>query len=202
LDFNGGLVPVLETPDGSMINESSVIASFAVEKEFGKGMLLWPHECAPAGDLAANMKTAKMRLEMQKFDNFFGKFWGAYMARFNDEEKNAIYREEVPKMEEFFKRNLNGQDYLSGTSEPMMIDIHCYPMVERMVMLENGPWNRGFEAIGMKDAPTICDYVHRFRAHPKLGVHAIRKEAYNKLLIKQDTLEPGVKQQLALEFIQ
>jgi len=31
LDFNNGLVPVLESPDGTMINESAVISAFASE---------------------------------------------------------------------------------------------------------------------------------------------------------------------------
>ena len=31
LDFNGGLIPVLESPDGTLINESGFIAEFANE---------------------------------------------------------------------------------------------------------------------------------------------------------------------------
>ena len=139
------------------------------------------------------MKTGQMRLEMLAFDKLFSPFWGPLMSRFQDQEKIDAFKANVPKMEEFFKKNLNGADYLSGSSEPMMIDMHCYPMVERMVMLENSPWKKGFDGIGMKDAPTICAYVHRFRANPKLAPHVITQEAYNKLLTKWDTLEPGVK---------
>ena len=56
MDVNGGFIPLLETPDGSIVHESAVIMNFAAEKELGKGMKLWPHEQAP-GDVAANMKT-------------------------------------------------------------------------------------------------------------------------------------------------
>jgi len=104
-------------------------------------------------------------------------------------------------MEEFFVRCLNGSDYLSGGPEPMYIDFHCFPMVERMVMLENSVWKNGFEALGMKDCPTVCAYVHRYRKHPLLAPHVITLDAYNKHMTKWNTLEPGVKQQLALEFV-
>lgn len=44
LDFNGGLVPILETPTGTMINESGFIAEFG--NDFAgpdQGLKLWPH---------------------------------------------------------------------------------------------------------------------------------------------------------------
>ena len=81
VDFNGGFVPLLESPDGTMVNDSAIIMNFAAEKEIGKGLKLWPHEHAP-GDIEANMKTAQMRLKMQEFDKLFAKFWGPYMSRF------------------------------------------------------------------------------------------------------------------------
>jgi len=31
LDFNGGLVPILENPNGDLIKESGIIAQFAIE---------------------------------------------------------------------------------------------------------------------------------------------------------------------------
>ena len=127
-----------------------------------------------------------MRLDMLAFDKLFASFWGPLMSRFENQEKIDAFKVNLPKMEEFFKKNLNGADFLSGTNEPMMIDMHCYPMVERMVMLEKSPWKNGFEAIGMNDAPAICAYVHRFRAHPKLAPHVITQDAYNKLIGQDD----------------
>ena len=142
-----------------------------------------------------------MRLQMIEFDKIFGKFWGPFLSRFQDAEKISAFKEVIPDLEKFFQKNLQGSDYLSGSTEPMMIDIHCYPMVERIVMLEHSPWSHGFEAIGMKDAPTIIAYVERFKANPKFAPHAMTQDAYNKLLAKWDTLEPGVKQGLMPEFI-
>jgi len=48
----------METPAGTMINESGFIAEFA--NSFAgadQGLKLWPHETAPLGDMAANMET-------------------------------------------------------------------------------------------------------------------------------------------------
>jgi len=55
LDFNNGLVPILETPDGTMVNESAVISSFASEyAQPTDGVKLLPSE-GKNGDLAAAM---------------------------------------------------------------------------------------------------------------------------------------------------
>ena len=59
LDFNNGFVPILESPEGTMINESAVISAFA--SDFAKttdGIKLWPSEGKP-GDVAAAMETGK-----------------------------------------------------------------------------------------------------------------------------------------------
>jgi len=53
LDFNNGFVPILESSDGAMVNESAVISQFAVE--YAKptdGIKLLPSE-GKNGDLAA-----------------------------------------------------------------------------------------------------------------------------------------------------
>ena len=50
----------------------------------------------------------------------------------------------------------------------MMIDYHSYPMLERIVLLENGPWHYAFEHFDVKNKyPTFYAYVHRFRANPR-----------------------------------
>ena len=89
------------------------------------------------------------------------------MTRFENPEKNEAIKEGLPLIEEWYKKNLNGADFLSGGSQPMMIDVTTFSLVERMVMLENSPWSNGFELMDVKkNAPTVYAYVHRFRAHP------------------------------------
>ena len=42
VEFNGGMVPVLETPSGDLIKESSIIAIFAHELGGKNGVDLFP----------------------------------------------------------------------------------------------------------------------------------------------------------------
>lgn len=71
-------------------------------------------------------------------------------------------------MEEYVISNLKGAEYLSGLSYPMMIDFNAYPMLERIVLLENSPFHYAFEDLDVKNkAPNVYSYVHRFRANPK-----------------------------------
>ena len=43
-DLNGGLVPLLEVPNGDIINESAIITNFANEYGKDQGLKLWPCE--------------------------------------------------------------------------------------------------------------------------------------------------------------
>ena len=71
LDFNGGFVPLLETPDGQMINESAVCMQFAMD--YGDSDV----KLFPTGKEHA-MAAAKQRLLMLEFDSLFGPFWNAF----------------------------------------------------------------------------------------------------------------------------
>ena len=95
------------------------------------------------------------------------------MTRFDDQEKIQACLEVMPDFEEFIVRNLNGGQFLSGNDQPMMLDFHVYPMLERVVMLENSPWHKGFEALNVKECPQMISYVERFRTHPLMSEHVI-----------------------------
>ena len=61
LDFNGGMVPVLETPSGILIKESQVIMNVAhdlVKTKQSGTHLLWPED---------PIDSALMRLRMEDF---------------------------------------------------------------------------------------------------------------------------------------
>ena len=67
----------------------------------------------------------------------------------------------------------------------MMIDINCFPIVDRLVMLEESPWHNVFEELKIKEnAPSIFDYVRKFRNHDKMAPHVMKKESYHKHLEK------------------
>lgn len=80
----------------------------------------------------------------------------------------------------------------SVAPQPMMIDIHCYPMVERMVMLEDSRWYLAFDYLDIKKiAPSLYAYVHRFRAHPRMKPHVIRAENYSRQMEIWDLYPEG-----------
>lgn len=166
-------MPLLETPDGSIVFESAVIMNFAQDfAKPGVGLPIWPHEAAEAGDLTASMKTAQMRLDMLAFDKFNMKVFGALMSRFKDETKIQEFGAAFPELENFVASRLNGKDFLSGTENPMMLDFHVYPILERIVMLENSPWGATFNTLDFKNkCPTVYAYVYKFRSHPKMTDH-------------------------------
>jgi len=59
LEFNNGLVPVLEDQSGKMVNESAIIAQLASDAAApGQGLPLFPHE----KDASLTFETADHRL--------------------------------------------------------------------------------------------------------------------------------------------
>lgn len=200
-EINGGLVPLLETPDGRIVFESAVLAEFAWNYGGDKGMPIWPHQAAP-GDLAAAMATAAMRLEIVKIDKLINEnFWGALLSRFQDEEKVAKLKAALPQFEEFTKTNLNGKNFFGGDA-PMYLDFHCCPVFERLVLLENSPWQHGWDALDVGNTcPTLCELVKRWREHPVMKLVVVKKECNDKHLEHWLTKEPGVKAQLSLDYL-
>lgn len=93
------------------------------------------------------MASAAMRLEMLNFDKTFGKFWGPFLSRFEDDEKIAGMDDTMAKLEQCVLKNCNGKKFLSGSDDPMMLDFHCYPMLEMIVLLKDSPWHIGFEKL-------------------------------------------------------
>lgn len=79
---------------------------------------------------------------MQRFDKLAPYFAKAMFRQYKEEESMKELKETgLVEFEKFITDNLNGKDYLGGTNEPMYIDIHAYPILERMVLLEDSPWN-------------------------------------------------------------
>jgi len=46
----------------------------------------------------------------------------------------------------------------------MMLDAHCLPFLQMIVLLENSPWHKGFEDLKVKEnAPNIYSWVQKCR---------------------------------------
>lgn len=80
-----------------------------------------------------------MKMLCQEFDNLSDPIWGAIMSRYQDEEMIDELKEVLPEIEDFFIQNLKTQKFFGG-DHPMYLDIHCYPHLERLILLENSPW--------------------------------------------------------------
>ena len=73
VNYNGGLVPILEDQNTNLIHESSIIAAFSSDLS-SEGLPLWPHEIpSQSPDLKqyAAIETAYHRLKIQNFDSTF-----------------------------------------------------------------------------------------------------------------------------------
>lgn len=183
---------MLETPDGTMINESGFISEFINGLQGpDQGLKLWPHECAPLGDIEANMETGKHKLFAQKFDKLtFGPFFGAFLTKFSDEEKNKALKDTIGEMEKMFVKQMNGANWLSGRDEPMYVDISCYVLVERIAEMKGGVFDAFFQSLDFEtNYPTIAAFVKRFQAHECFKDHIIGHDEFdrqNQIQNKQD----------------
>ena len=138
---------------------------------------------------------------MLKFDKMMSVFWPCFMTMFGDQEKLANLKEALPAWEKYLVDNMAGKKYLGGTDEPMMIDMHIFPVVERLVFLKGSPWNAGYVTLDVENlCPQMIQYVHRFREHPKMSAHVITADAYNKHL--EAWQAQGSKVPLQNKFVQ
>jgi mevalonate kinase len=100
----------------------------------------------------------------------------------------------LPKLEAWYKEQLNGADYLGGTNEPMMIDIHAFVYGERLLLTENSVWHDNWLKLDFKNlCPTVVAHTERFRNHPAFSKHVVITEAFHSQIKLQDANPPGVK---------
>ena len=184
MDVNGGLVPVLESPDGTFIYESQVLCDFASDHSHDEGMSLWPHQKEKS--LQNDLLTAKMRLQILKFNSFLSHYWGAHRARYEDDNLNQNLIQVLKSdIQPFFVKNTNKNsgNFLSGSDGIMMIDINCFPIVDRLVLLENSPWHHVFEILDLRqNAPAIFEYTQMFRENEVMAPHVMKPECYHRHL--------------------
>ena len=129
-------MPVLESPDGTLLKESRMIADFAINMYPNQGMKLWPHELNP-GNLQACQQTANHQCALLDADKLLMAIWKPFMNKFTDNELIDEYVKTFEPLEEFFKKNMNGKDWLSGHDQPMYIDIHVYPICEILIGMKD-----------------------------------------------------------------
>ena len=118
-DFNGGLVPILETPAGDLIKESGVVAMFAHEEGKDHGVDLFPKD---------PIEAAKLRVEIENASKYLTPFYATMLSRGEDQEKNKKLAEFIEGFSALLSK-ANGK-FLFGTDEPTMLDVYYAPFLE------------------------------------------------------------------------
>ena len=78
-----------------------------------------------------------------------------YLATFkskfeNTEDLEALYSA-LGKVSEKFKSELDGADWMSSSYEPNNVDILCFGIFERLVMLKKTPWHKAYLKLDIPD---------------------------------------------------
>ena len=81
-------------------------------------------------------------------------------------------------MEAWFIKQIGSGTFLNGTDTPSQIDIHCYVMVERLVMFEHTCYEGAKDMKVQDNIPTICKYVETFKNYPVFAEHCITLDAF------------------------
>ena len=88
------------------------------------------------------------------------------MSRGQDQEKIEGLKAILDKHEDFCKEMAGDK---VGERPLDMLDVHCFPIWEKMVMWEKSSWGDAFSALEVKErAPTLYEYVHQVRKVPAL----------------------------------
>ena len=83
-----------------------------------------------------------------------------------------------PEIEAFLKENMGDAQYLSGTDKPMYIDLHVFPMVERVILLEYSHPDVWKELDMRAQLPTAYEWVHRMMELPQFKNYHASPEAW------------------------
>ena len=103
-------------------------------------------------------------------------------------------KEGLGDIEQHFVKYTQGkpENYLSGTTQPMMVDLHAFPLLERFAMLLDSPLKGAFVHLDMKEnCPTVYRYLYMIRENPLFAKHVMTQRAYSTKLSMD--LEAGQK---------
>lgn len=136
-------------------------------RESQTGESLWPSE---------PIAKAQMRLKMKEFDSLMSAIFGVFMTRGQNQEKIEALKTNLPEHEAFCQSIPKG-DRLT------MLDVHCFPVWEKMVMWQHSSWGDAFSALEVATlAPSVVQYVEAIRSREELKEVLPRQESFNKLL--------------------
>lgn len=147
-DINGGLVPILELPDGTILQDSKVLMDYVNEAYPKQGYASLPED---------PMKRAKMRLAIPMVEQFFTAWQQVISKRVYHEEEMKAFREKLHLIEEFLQRN-KGQssNFAIGTQNPTQLDIHLYACLSRPYFTKDSVFHESlFSNMKFEECPQV-----------------------------------------------
>lgn len=109
---------------------------------------------------------------------------GVHYSRGTDEAHLKALREAIPLIDEFLgERMVEGSSWLHGTKTPNMADIAIFPILERIVLWDQSPWQDVYNSLEIEEnGLNLVMYVTDFRGIEELKKYVVRQEAFHKLL--------------------
>lgn len=191
--FNGGTVPILETPQGDLIPETAIIMQYALESSPAGGIQLVPSDPVEA---------AKMRVKMEEFMKNLGPLLGVVLSCGNDVGKINAYKETMLPQLEQMATEANGK-FLLATDDITLYDIHCAPLMELIFLFEKGVYADVDAILQIRtNAPNWVAYMERFRAHPVIKPVRMNAKASQLHGARSRAWDPTQKCHLCLEVLE
>ena len=177
IGINGGLVPVWETPDGTILTESKVLMEYAEEAYPTQGYSLLP---------ADPVVRAKMRLGIALTEALGPVYFPIYLKKATNEEEVKPLKEKIQKIEDFIAANGNDTSpYAIGTENPTQLDIHIYVHLVRVAMMEGSAFHDSiFVHVKFNDYPRIQKLIAAIRARPEFKSTLASTKAQHAFLAK------------------
>jgi len=181
IEINGGMVPVWELPDGTILTESKVLMDYVEEAYPDQGYSLLPKD---------PVLRAKMRIGTNLVDALNGAWFPLYMKKSFPAEEFKPIIEKLQKIEDFIKANGNeASPFALGTENPTQLDAHIYTHVERLNMMNGSVWHDGvWVQSGFHNFPLTIKLLEGIRARPEFrGILANPKpwhEFYERVAAK------------------
>lgn len=185
LDINGGLVPILEFPNGTIILESKIIQELANDLQKDQGLRLFPED---------PIEKAELQLAITKTQ-------GAFIPQHHLQLNHGVGEENIEKLsavlnkiEDGLVKNSPDHPYFWNTPEPTQLDLVLYPWLARILALENSVFDFLYKRLDV-DAkyPRIIQFVNTLRTREDLQVAFSQLEPYQAYLAAQFEQPDGQK---------
>ena len=189
--INGGFVPVLELPDGTILHESKVLMDFAEEAFGEQGYSILPKDA---------VQRAQLRLAAALADQLHPAQYPLYMKRlkFDDSDVNLL-KEKLQNIENFLVKHQSESGFAFGTENPTQLDIHFYPSLSRIDYLTDSVFDAIAQKIDFANSfPHSKKLVEAIRSRPELQAALTQKGAQHRAYEKLVSLAEGERPVLTL----